>query len=941
MIQNTNIDQGHKEHSVSPKSYVRIKSAHPLKFDREKLIEENISLKNQLNKIRNDIVYSKKEIVSLESEISKKDRIIEDMMNESQIDASYSKASETHLVINLKKQYKELKRDNEKLQLEIETLKRNIKSTKINELQAENKILMDQAEKLKGLYDHSKEQNQSIESNYHTITIMKEALNKQDMVILNFQENYSKMQEEIKSLIIEREKLSKAKNEKMEMISKLKQKLKLQYQINEKLVLRKDNIKNTDEYLEMKNKFEKTLQQCRKDLALYKDLNSKNERMLRETKKMQNDKEKTLNSFYSSRSAICPSNNHQQSIIHNEGGSSDQNSKLLLLQSKYLEQKAEKEQYQKQITELVLQLENTKKPIETKVVLATSNSNKKLIRNVEITEYEYMSEYNLNEFIYILIKNLEANKLDMSIIESRVLTTETLHLLKTKEDNYKEFISSISTSLCEIIKIYQDKDQAELHSFIRTFLYNYYISKKSSNPEEFKLKLLALFDNINFYSIEQKTELNHIICKKLSKSKNELMHLLEFFDSEKSGYITFTILKKIMEELKIKLKNETLEYFIYIMKCFPEEGRYLRDLKYDNLLKILDEVKLGVNDEEVKDNDNDNDNDNEKDKEDDEAIEITNEEYLNKVNEIIGKIVAVLNQKNKKIDDYFINQISKSFADYRGIELIKLVDVLRKDFNIELTHIEIFCLFTKVKPGTSMSKDYDDTIEEIIDFDKLKNEIEKYQKIKPKAKPKQIDQKKKKGKKANDSNSDDSDEGNNAKRKPLSYSEICNKAKQEKIVNETEDVKEILLTFMKKHHMTFERFIFPIHCMMKIASNGKKFNRYIDIEFFKHFLYQNGLLIHSDDLIYFCSQDQLMLNNEMLNIDYLKFILSGQKGIRDNKVNEFMLYKPFVDRNNTTYKATCAMSHSGMDNNGNRMLKNELYGDDDNDDELVHITKKA
>ena len=79
------------------------------------------------------------------------------------------------------------------------------------------------------------------------------------------------------------------------------------------------------------------------------------------------------------------------------------------------------------------------------------------------------------------------------------------------------------------------------------------------------------------------------------------------------------------------------------------------------------------------------------------------------------------------MDDYFLKIVSNSINDYRAIRLIKLVDVLKKDFNIDLTNIEIFCLFTKVKPNLTTSKDADD-IEEIIDYDKLKEEIEKAQK---------------------------------------------------------------------------------------------------------------------------------------------------------------------------------------------------------------------
>ena len=41
----------------------------------------------------------------------------------------------------------------------------------------------------------------------------------------------------------------------------------------------------------------------------------------------------------------------------------------------------------------------------------------------------------------------------------------------------------------------------------------------------------------------------------------------------------------------------------------------------------------------------------------------------------------------------------------------------------------------------------------------------------------------------------------------------------------------------------------------------------------------------------FLNEDKLLFNNEKVNLDYLKFLISGRKGIRDNIVNEFMEFK--------------------------------------------------
>ena len=69
---------------------------------------------------------------------------------------------------------------------------------------------------------------------------------------------------------------------------------------------------------------------------------------------------------------------------------------------------------------------------------------------------------------------------------------------------------------------------------------------------------------------------------------------------------------------------------------------------------------------------------------------------------------------------------------------------------------------------------------------------------------------------------------------------------------------------MKKHNFSFEKFVFSVHCMMKLATNGKKFNRYLDIEFFKNFLYQKGINAQSYDLIDFIQNNKNCITTKKL-----------------------------------------------------------------------------
>ena len=854
-----------------------------MNLDREKLVQENIKLKTQLNKLEAEKINHKREITNLEMEINKKDKIIETMINDTQsnLNNENNKVSEMHLVLNVKRQYKELKKIYEKNQQELNATKKNVKFTKINELNTENQIYNEQINKLKNLYEHSLEQKQSLEKNENEFDIMKQALSQKDYIILSFQENCQKMESQIQALNNEKEKLKNQSNKKDEMIIKLKDKLETQNKENEKLIMKNNNIKKSEVFLNTKNKYEAKMQKLKKDIAQYRDLNSKNERILREFEKNKNNPQKNLTKFSrkifsSNPPSLYPVENNLLNSTENQSESAQ---KILLLQSILSEEKSEKEKLLKQVEELTQQL-NTSKTIEPKIILANSYSANNIKSEIKVIDYDYLTEAHFNDFKYILLKNLEANKIDTSILESRVLNSDTLDLLKDKSQ-YKLFISQLGNNFCDILKAKQRKDQEDIYSFINTFLYDNYVSQENQNTDEFKSKFLALFSKISFYSLEQRQELNRIIAYKLNKNKEKFIELLNYFDENQKGFICFNSINKIIEQLNLKFKNDVKEYFIYVMKCFIDDGNFLQDLKYENILKIVDETPLDPN-ENLDDVEGENDN-----KEgDDDAIEITNEEYLTKVKDIISRICKVLLKEKKNVDEYFEKIITKSITDYRAIRLIKLVEVLKEEFNIELSNIEIFCLFTKVKPNLGASKDPDD-VEEIIDYTKLKEEIENYlrhpEKQNDSVNNKDIKENKTK-KKINNNISEKKE------KEKLDYSGLLEHAPKESFNSGKFDLKKILVNFMEKHKFTFERFIFPVHCMMKLTSDNKCFNRYLDIEFFKHFLYQNGILVQSINLMEYIGNNNLLYNNEKINIDYLKHIISNEEEEKNN--NEFIIYKP-------------------------------------------------
>ena len=597
-----------RDRSFDQKLSVRIKSAHPLNLDREKLMQENINLKSQLNKMNTEKINAKREITNLENELLQKEKIIENMINESQMNSNtFAKASELNLVINVKRQYKDLKKEYEKNIQSLDQAKKDIKNIRLNDLILENKNLSAQIEKFKNMYYANEDQKNKLQKNIQDISAMKLALAKQDEMLLSFQENCQKMELEILNINEDIDKLNIQKNKKDDIYNKLKKKLKLQKQLNEKLTLIRDNIQNTEIFCIMKNEYEQKLQKLRKDLAYYRDSNTKNEQLVKETEKfrqkrlIEEQKQEDLNIIPRRIQASNPTPLQDNENMNEE----EAKKKILLLQNLYMDEKNEVQKLKTTIEELNQKIQNNKN-VEPKIILTKSYSNNNIKKPLETMDYPYFSDGDLKEFIYILVKNLEANKIDMSILESRVLNGETLELLKDK-NNYKEFINQVGNNLIEILKIKNENDQIDIHSFIKTFLYNNYIALEKQVPEEFKAKLLALFTNINFYSLEQRQELNRIISSKLNNKKDKLIELLYYFDEKENGYISFSIMNKILEKLKIPFKSEVKEYFFYVLKSFPDEGNFLKDLKYENILKILDETQIDPN-ENIDDIDADEEN---------------------------------------------------------------------------------------------------------------------------------------------------------------------------------------------------------------------------------------------------------------------------------------------------------------------------------------------
>ena len=285
----TNLMSSHTESQM--KFNMKQHTANGLNLEKERLYEDTIHLKNTINDLRREIGNLKSENHKLSLEMNKKDKLIEEMimdnnnnlfssnnmhLNESKC---MSKAKESHLFVQIKRQFKELKNEYKAKCIELENVKKNIKLTKFNEIGIELKTYMDELARIKSLYLVTSKQNEINENKLKDFDGMHQNFVQQQMILMNLQDTLLKYENEVKSKNEEISEMKNKINEQATRIKRIATDNKLVNQINEKLTKEKKIV--TDE--KAKNKImEKKLSDIRNDLHYYKDSSDKKDRRIRE-----------------------------------------------------------------------------------------------------------------------------------------------------------------------------------------------------------------------------------------------------------------------------------------------------------------------------------------------------------------------------------------------------------------------------------------------------------------------------------------------------------------------------------------------------------------------------------------------------------------------------------------------------------------------------------
>lgn len=210
--------------------------------------------------------------------MNRKDKAIEDInynLQSSHLSGGpdgqiFNKAKETSLIMNLKKQMKEVSKEIKNKTNELDQLKKNIKITKINELDIDITTLRDELIKVKTFHEISVKNNNEKERYLNDFIMLKDVFLKQQNHLVNMTDKSKKLDQDIK---VREDEVNQVKNmikDKDSKIIRITKEFKEIILINEKI----DKESTQFEASVYQNKiavYEKKIEELRKDIFFFKN----------------------------------------------------------------------------------------------------------------------------------------------------------------------------------------------------------------------------------------------------------------------------------------------------------------------------------------------------------------------------------------------------------------------------------------------------------------------------------------------------------------------------------------------------------------------------------------------------------------------------------------------------------------------------------------------
>lgn len=628
----------------------------------EKLIEENNNFKQKINGLIKENSDLKCEIAKKEQENNKDKRLLMRIFKKEEclvnvFSEEYFKVKESQLINKLKDQFKMTKSQLKLKENEIFHMKRLLKYTKIQEFQAECKVLKEEIMKMNEIIKGNLKEVESLRLDirmkdlYIQRNLIKnnnqQGINHDDLKTSSFYEinnnitnitnlinsntnhNQNQNQNELDSIAISK---IYSKEDAFKLIDEIKKlitndnsfKTELINTLNLSVSLIPHEIQTEIEKLKMENQI------LTKNLLDLKQKQEEDDSNLLDKARLSDLSEHTKSQLKRLKKKEGVNQKHKLRLHYSLTDVNLYNKKDIFLKE---ESQTNKEiDYEKE-----------------------SNEDKSKVKPSLLNEDE------LNEYTYVLIKNIESLNISEEDIEEFIFDEkiETLNAL------YNKFISLLNLT---------DRNEKDN-------LQNYLITLNiicENNFLEVKEKFLSFFEAISSYSHEQIDLYDYKIRKKLGEYSTLLEKEFKKYDSEKKGLISFENLREVINKLDIQLKDNYIEYLIYKMKVnIPEEVVKKMDfLEYFSVLKLLKDRKNQKIDCVDYENSNDEQQNNDNSSLDEEDLKAgldfnsvlsKNESKENNITEKIEKEYSILNKEGNNLKENQYNS-SKSHENHKENE---------------------------------------------------------------------------------------------------------------------------------------------------------------------------------------------------------------------------------------------------------------------------------
>ena len=282
------------------------------------------------------------------------------------------------------------------------------------------------------------------------------------------------------------------------------------------------------------------------------------------------------------------------------------------------------------------------------------------------------NEDTFNEFTFILLTNFEAKNLNIELAKENII----LNLNENDKLTEKEFINKIKNNIALFLNCKNEESLNDIYKWL------FYLLNVNDNDQNImQNEFLTILSNIKEYPKDQELFLTKKVKKYLLPKKDIIFEKLKSYNNK---YISFILLKKIIEDEKIELKEQYFVYLFYALKKFDDPMASLNDLKIELLFDII----------------NDTDNDSKMDEESD--LEISDDEYNQIITNFQIKLLHYINSNHTNLR-FILNgliQVTTLGDENNIIEvvLIKPFFERMKEIGIWLNNdLEIYCIFNRYK----------------------------------------------------------------------------------------------------------------------------------------------------------------------------------------------------------------------------------------------------